>query len=108
MTFPYRFSIRGAALLLTVASLSLVPVLSAAERPAPKEADLIQVLRSDSPPQDKAITCKKLAIYGSREAVPALAPLLADESLASWARIALEVIPDPSADEALRSALPNL
>src|SRR4029077_12599259 len=32
-------------------------------------------------------------------------PLLADESLASWARIALEAIPGPAADTALRDAL---
>ena len=53
---------------------------------------------------DKAITCKNLAIYGDQEAVPSLAPLLADRSR-SWARIALEAIPGPAADEALRRAL---
>jgi hypothetical protein len=34
--------------------------------------------------------------------------LLADEQLASWARIALQAIPDPAADEALRQALNQL
>ena len=33
---------------------------------------------------------------------------LSDEQLASWARIALEAIPDPSADEALRTATKTL
>jgi hypothetical protein len=37
-------------------------------------------------------------------AVPALAALLTDEQLAAWARIALEAIPDPAADQALREA----
>ena len=37
--------------------------------------------------------------------MPALAALLADEELASWARIALEAIPGPEADEALREAM---
>jgi HEAT repeat protein len=73
-----------------------------------KESQLIGVLRSDAPPQDKAITCKQLAIYGSKAAVPALAPLLADEHLASWARIALEAIPDPAAADALRQAMGQL
>ena len=73
-----------------------------------KERELLQVLRSDAPAAEKAITCKKLAIYGSDAAVPALAPLLADERLASWARIALEAIPGPAADKALRKAAGNL
>ena len=38
------------------------------------------------------------------EAVPALAPLLTNEHLASWARIALEAIPGPEAGAALREA----
>src|ERR1041385_3646670 len=65
------------------------------------ERKMIAVLQSDAPPQDKAIPCKRLAVYGSKEAVPALAPLLLDRELASWARIALEAIPDPAAGEAL-------
>ncbi len=68
---------------------------------ADKEKELIGVLQT-SPPPEKAIACKKLAIYGSKAAVPELAKLLTDAELASWARIALEAIPDPAADEALR------
>ena len=70
-----------------------------------KQAKLIETLKSDAPPQDKAIACKQLAVYGGKEAVPALAALLPDEQLSSWARIALEVIPDPAADEALRESI---
>jgi HEAT repeat protein len=70
-----------------------------------KERQLISILQSDAPPQEKAITCKRLAIYGTGAAVPALAPLLSDAHLASWARIALEAIPDPAADDALRAAM---
>ncbi len=73
-----------------------------------QERQLIRVLQSDAPAADKAITCKRLAVYGTGDAVPALAPLLADERLASWARIALEVIPDPAADAALREATESL
>ena len=73
-----------------------------------KERELLQVLRSDAPPAEKAITCKKLAIYGSEEAVPLLAPMLSDERYASWARIALEAIPGPAADKALREAAGKL
>ena len=75
---------------------------------AQREAKLIEVLDSDAPQAEKAITCKRLAIYGTARAVPALARLLADKELASWARIALEVIPDPAADAALREAAGKL
>ena len=82
------------------------PALIAAEgQSSNQEKDLIAVLQSDAAPPDKASTCKKLAVYGGKEAVPALAALLVDRELSSWARIALEAIPDPSASEALRSAV---
>lgn len=72
---------------------------------AEKERKLIEVISSDAPAQDKAIPCKQLAICGTKNAVPALAALLPDKELNSWARTALEVIPDPAADDALRAAL---
>jgi HEAT repeat protein len=74
---------------------------------SPQEQQLIVVVRTGAP-ADKALACKQLAIHGTKEAVPALAPLLEDEHLASWARIALEAIPDPAADEALRNAAESL
>jgi HEAT repeat protein len=82
----------------------------AQDRPAAnvKQRDLIAVLQSDAPKGEKAITCKRLSIYGTEQSVPALAPLLADKELASWARIALEAIPGPVADAALRDALGKL
>ena len=70
-----------------------------------QEAQCLAVLRSDAPAAEKGLACKRLALYGGKEAVPALAPLLADEQLASWARIALQTIPDPAAADALRQAL---
>lgn len=73
-----------------------------------REAKLIAILVSDAPPQDKAIPCKQLAVCGTKAAVPALAALLPDEKLSSWARIALEAIPDPAVDAALRQAAAKL
>jgi HEAT repeat protein len=75
---------------------------------AEKQRALIRVLQTNAPPAEKALACKQLAIYGTKDAVPALAPLLSDPHLASWARIALEAIPDPAADAALRSAMGKL
>lgn len=90
-------------LLVLLLALTIIPgPLSAADD---NQKDLIATLQSAAPPGDKAIACKKLAIYGTEDAVPVLAPLLADKALSSWARIALEAIPGPAADDALRQAL---
>ena len=73
-----------------------------------KELELIAILRGDGAPADKAIACKRLAVYGSAASVPELAKLLADPQLASWSRIALEAIPGPASDEALANAAVKL
>ena len=69
---------------------------------------LIDVLKSDAAQKEKADACRQLAIVGTKEAVPALAALLADEKLSHMARYGLEPIPDPSVDAALRAALETL
>lgn len=97
---------RCVILLIIVASA----VTIAQDKPATnvKESDLIALLQSNAPAGERAFACKQLAIYGTEKAVPALAPLLADKELASWARIALEAIPGADADAALRDALGKL
>ena len=102
-----RLLFGATVLFLTIAHASLAAD-SSQESSADKQRRLIAILKSDAPPQDKAIPCKQLAIYGDKDAVPVLAPLLANKDLASWARIALQAIPGPEADEALREALPKL
>jgi HEAT repeat protein len=87
--------------LLAAASFTAI----AAEGSAEKARQAIAVIQSAAPPAEKALACKHLAIYGTPEAVPVLAPLLTDAELSSWARIALEVIPGTAADAALREAL---
>jgi HEAT repeat protein len=99
---------RWVVLLATVSAACGQTVSAADDSPAEKQRKLLEVLQSGAPPQDKAMACKRLAVYGAKEAVPALAPLLADEDLASWARIALEAIPDAAADDALREAAGKL
>ncbi len=73
-----------------------------------QEDQLIAVLKSDASHKEKADACRELARVGTRQAVPALAPLLTDEKLSHWARYALEPITDPSVDTALRQALGKL
>jgi len=94
--------------LCATASLTCSPSRLVAADSPPSEAQLIAVLQSQASPAEKAITCKKLAVFGSRNAVPALAPLLADPDLNAWARIGLEPIPGPEVDAALRDALGKL
>lgn len=66
---------------------------------------LTAVLKSDAPAYDKGQACKRLAFLGDARCVPVLAAMLGDERLSHSARYALESIPDPAADEALRNAL---
>jgi len=95
-----------------LAALLLPAAAFAAEQPQPsakeQEAKLIAVLKSDAQLKDKADACRLLARIGTKDAVPALAALLGDDKLAHMARYALEPIPDPAADEALRDALGKL
>lgn len=84
---------------------------AAGQRPAgrsDKEREQLAILRGTGAEADKALACKMLAIHGSADAVNDLATLLANERLSSWARIALEAIPDPAAGEALRRAAGTL
>src|ERR1035441_6834237 len=96
------------ALVLAAGSTRTATAADSQTSSAEKERELIRVLQSNAPSAEKAIPCKQLAIYGTKEAVPALAPLLSDPQLASWARIALEAIPAPDADDALRDAMGKL
>lgn len=73
-----------------------------------KEASLLAVLRSEAPAAEKALVCKKLAIYGSDAAVPELAKLLPNPQLSSWARISLEAIPGEVSNDAFRKAADSL
>ena len=73
-----------------------------------KEKELLTLLRSDAAPAEKALACKKLAIYGSDASVPDLAKLLPNPQLSSWARIALEAIPGEASNAALREAAGSL
>lgn len=70
---------------------------------------LVAILKApDAPVFEKAKACQRLAVVGTREAVPVLAGLLGDETLNLYARFALEGIPDPAVDEALRKAAEKL
>ena len=71
------------------------------------ETRLAPVLKSNAPRAAKDFVCRKLALIGTAQSVPALAELLANEELGHMARYALERIPGPEAGKALREALPK-
>ncbi len=84
-------------------------VLFAEEGTVPEtEAEAIEIIKSDAPVFNKMLACKRLAVCGTKEAVPALAAMLSDKKLAHYARYALEPIPDPSVDVVLRDAMGRL
>jgi hypothetical protein len=56
----------------------------------------------------RAFLCQMLALVGSAKCVPALAALVRDAKSTESARYALQPIPGPEADAALRAALPAL
>lgn len=53
----------------------------------------------------RAFACRELAVIGTAASVPALAPLLVEDELSVFARNALERIPGPEAEKALRDGL---
>jgi hypothetical protein len=79
---------------------------TASEIMALPAAKAVAILRDrDASIYAKAKACQRLAVVGDRTAVPALAALLGDEHLSTYARFGLEPINDPSVDDALRAAL---
>jgi HEAT repeat protein len=97
-----------AALLVGLALASPLQAADAPRSSAEQARQSLAVLQSNAPAEEKALACKRLAVFAGPESVAALAPLLGDERLASWARIPLEVIPGQAADDALREAMGRL
>ncbi len=69
------------------------------------EARLLQILTGKATLPGKQFVCEQLSLIGSKASVPTLIQLLHDSSASDMARYALERIPDPAADQALRKAL---
>ena len=104
-----RFSRLLCLSILSVLSVTSGTVYAQQELPATgTETELLAVLDSDAGLFEKAKACQRLAVIGTKNAVPVLAKLLADEQLSHYARFALEPIPDPAVDEALRASLTTL
>jgi len=84
------------------------PANPSPETPEARQARLIQALQSPELTAEKAAAFEELAAWGSPDVIPLLAPLLADEQLAHYARCALEPNPHPAVDELFRKSLDGL
>ena len=71
------------------------------------EARLDRFLERDATLGGKDFVCKQLSLIGSAASVPVLSRLLIAPDTAEIARYALERIPGPEVDRALREALPK-
>jgi type 1 glutamine amidotransferase len=71
------------------------------------EVALDDVLKSDAKYAGKQYACRELSIIGTAQSVPVLAGMLTNQEYSDMARYALERIPGPAADKALRAALPK-
>ena len=69
------------------------------------ERRLVAYLGSSYSSVTRSFVCRQLALVGSAAAVPAVMPLILDDELSVHARNALEHIPGPEAEKALRDAL---
>jgi HEAT repeat protein len=69
------------------------------------EQRFIAFLKSDATAAGKDFICKQLSLMGSEASVPVLSGMLADSKTADMGRYALERIPGPGVDRALREAL---
>ena len=72
------------------------------------EDQLAAALKSDVSRSSKDFICRQLMVVGTSSCVPALAALLPNKDLSHMARYALERIPGPEAEKALREALPKV
>ena len=69
------------------------------------EQKFIAFLKSDATLAGKDFICKQLSVMGSEASVPVLSAMLADPKTADLGRYALERIPGPAVDRALRETL---
>ena len=76
-----------------------------AQHGAIEDSLIVVVSDKDSTQDGKAFACRMLQQIGTEKCIPAVAGLLNDEVLSDYARLVLERMGSPKADEAMRKAL---
>jgi len=89
--------------LAAIVTFCFTPTLAAAQ--SRDELQLLNILKSSAPLQEKDAACAELKRIGTPRSVPALAELLTDAQLSHSARYVLESMPGPEAGLALIEAL---
>ena len=98
-----------AAALALATAVPLAAQSNSKEIMALPPARLVEILKNPAATEfEKAKACQRLAVVGTRDAIAALVALLPDERLNLYARFALEGIPDPAVNDALRKAATTL
>ena len=96
-TVACDFAMILALFLSVVGSAFVYAQTNSKEIMGPEPAELVAILQNPKASVfEKAKACQQLASVGTKDAVPALAALLPDEKLNTYARFALEAIGDPS------------
>jgi len=101
---PKSAVLAGAALLAASSSaMAQKASQSAGNRHVRNQAELLKVLQNaDASRKDRADALRELARVGNKGCLKVVAPLLQDEEQADMARYAIEPIPSPAVDAALR------
>ena len=99
---------KDVSLVLTFAALwmaaGILPLNAPAQTSA-EEARQIQILESNASDMDKDAACRELQVIGTKACIPAVAALLANDSLSHMGRYVLEAMEYPEALEAMREAV---
>lgn len=112
--YPKSITVALALLVATVGTANVfgqnseLPLQAGQDAQAETAKCIALIQSNDTSDNDKAIAFKRLAVFGTKYAVPALAPILEDAKWAHYARYSLEPLPDPSVDETFRAALGKL
>ena len=105
----FRYVVIAILMLVAVAPATAWGQTNSKEILALPPEKLVEILKNpEAKIFDKAKACQRLAVVGTKEAIPALAALLPDEKLNLYARFGLEGIPDAAVDDALREATAKL
>jgi HEAT repeat protein len=101
-----RLKFMGLVAAMLVAAAAFADEASAQNEDSPRpEEELITILQGDGDWMAKQQACRELRHIGTQQCIPALTPLLTDEHLSHMARYAMEDMPFPEVDAALREAL---
>ncbi len=104
-----KFGWIGAFLIVATTAAVVSAQTNSQEIMAKPEAELIEILKNPNATNfEKAKASQRLAVIGTKAAIPALATMLPDQNMNVYARFGLEGIQDSAVDDVLRDAATKL